>query len=260
VTASLSRACDSDLVLAVFAHPDDESLACGGTLARLADAGVHVVVICATHGERGSSDGTYHNGALARERARELAAAATALGVRELILFDYPDGDLRWSHVTRLHAELVMFMRRRRPAAVITFDEDGLYWHPDHIGIHERVLTATRSLGFPGPPLYGVTIERGIMPAIIDVARSDGWVPPQQGFWSLPPDAFGKFAAPHTITVDVANWVDRKLTAIGAHRTQMGATHPFSRLSRDLARQWLGREFFRRIDNPANGSSVIERL
>jgi LmbE family N-acetylglucosaminyl deacetylase len=249
-----------ELVLAVFAHPDDESLACGGTLARLADSGAHVVVMCASHGERGSNDGTYHNGALAGERARELSEAAAALGVHELMVFDFPDGNLRWSHVTGFHAELVMFMRRRRPSAVITFDEDGLYWHPDHIGVHERVLTATRSLGFPPPPMYGVTFERGVMTAIVDAARAHGWVAPDQGFWSLPPDAFGKYAAPATITVDVAEWVPRKLTAIGAHRTQMGLEHPFSQLSPAHARQWLGREFFRRIDGSADGSSPIERL
>jgi LmbE family N-acetylglucosaminyl deacetylase len=248
-----------DLVLAVFAHPDDESLACGGTLARLADAGIHVAVMCASHGERGSHDGTYHNGALAAERARELTEAASALGVHELIVFDFPDGNLRWSHVTGFHAELVTFMRRRRPTAVITFDEDGLYWHPDHIGVHERVLTAARSVGSAAPALYGVTIERGIMDAIVDDARAHGWMPPSQGFWSLPPDAFGKYALPHTITVDVADWVPRKLAAIGAHRTQMGTGHPFAQLSADHARLWLGREFYRRID-PSNGPSLIEQL
>ena len=74
--------------------------------------------------------------------------------MQELILLDYPDGDLRWSHVTGFNAEILLFLRRRRPAAVITFDEDGLYWHPDHIGVHERVLTAVRSLGAEAPPLY----------------------------------------------------------------------------------------------------------
>ena len=249
-----------EVVLAVFAHPDDESLVCGGTLARLADAGAHVVVMCATHGERGSNDGTYKNGALGRERARELAHAASALGVQELILLDYPDGDLRWSHVTGFHAELLLFLRRRRPAAIITFDEDGLYWHPDHIAVHERVMTATRSLGAAAPPLYVVTIERGIMTAIVEDAQTRGWVAPDRGFWSLPPDAFGKCAVPYTITVDVAEWVPRKLEAIGAHRTQMGVAHPFAQLSADHARQWLGREFFRRIDMPSGGTPVIEQL
>jgi LmbE family N-acetylglucosaminyl deacetylase len=258
--AGLTAGRESALVLAVFAHPDDESLACGGTLARLSDAGVHVVVMCASHGERGSNDGTYHNGALACERARELAEAAAALGVHELILFDFPDGNLRWSQVTGFHAELVAFMRRRRPEAVITFDEDGLYWHPDHIGVYERVITAARSLGCAAPPLYGVTIARGIMNAIVDDARLHGWEAPAQGFWSLPPDAFGKYAVPYTIAVDVSDWVPRKLRAIGAHRTQMGPAHPFSRLSPDDARRWLGREFYRRIDDASEGSSIIENL
>ncbi len=258
--AGLELGSEPALVLAVFAHPDDESLACGGTLARLSDAGVHVVVMCASHGERGSNDGTYHNGALACVRARELTEAAAALGVHELILFDFPDGNLRWSHVTGLHAELVTFMRRRRPAAVITFDEDGLYWHPDHIGVHERVITAARSVGFAAPPIYGVTMARGTMSAIVDDARSHGWQAPAQGFWSLPPDGFGKYAAPYTIAVDVSDWVPRKLAAISAHRTQMGPEHPFSRLSSDDARRWLGHEFYRRLDEASEGSSFLEDL
>ena len=73
------------------------------------------------------------------------------------------------------------------------------------------------------------------MTAIVGRCAGAGWVAPDQGFWSLPPDAFGKCAVPHTITVDVAAWVPRKLEAIGAHRTQMGTAHPFSQLSPDDA-------------------------
>ena len=116
-------------VLAVFAHPDDESLACGGTLARLADLGARVVVMIASHGERGAQTGPARDEALGLARAIEMRAAATALGVSDLVIWDHPDGDLRWSHVTEFHADLVLFMRCHAPAAVITFGEDGLYWH-----------------------------------------------------------------------------------------------------------------------------------
>jgi LmbE family N-acetylglucosaminyl deacetylase len=66
---------EGQLVLAVFAHPDDESLACGGTLARLVDCGAHVVIMCATHGEL-SAERTGRDAALARTRAFELSEAA----------------------------------------------------------------------------------------------------------------------------------------------------------------------------------------
>src|SRR5262245_33457322 len=112
-------------VLAVFAHPDDESLACGGTLARLADAGLRVVLVMASHGERGSHLGPIRDDELGEIRTRELQAAATTLGVAELVVLDHPDGDLRWARVTEFQAQLTLMMRHYAPAAVITFGEDG---------------------------------------------------------------------------------------------------------------------------------------
>src|SRR4029450_12853069 len=87
-------------VLGIFAHPDDESLACGGTLARLADAGARVIVMCASQGEAGSlcDPSLVPEGeSRACGRVRELNDAAAVLGVSEVIILDHPDGDLRWS-------------------------------------------------------------------------------------------------------------------------------------------------------------------
>src|SRR5436190_13731696 len=235
-------------VLAVFAHPDDESLACGGTIARLADAGARVVVVCASHGERGSHSGPMRDDSLGRTRAEEIRAAARTLGVAELILLNHPDGDLRWCEVSELHAELVMFMRRHAPAAVITFGEDGLYWHLDHIGIHERTTSAVRAFGADAPALYYVTIPVGVMTAIVDHAAARGWTAPPKGFWSLTPNAFGLAAKPPTVIVDVGDWASRKLAAIQCHQSQTAAGDPFGSLSPDQARRWLGTEHFHRVD------------
>ncbi|MGC4085093.1 MAG: PIG-L deacetylase family protein [Vicinamibacterales bacterium] len=251
---------DGQIVLAVFAHPDDESLACGGTLARLAAAGAHVVVMCASHGERGSHIGPVRNDALGRERAGEMRDAADALGVAEVRLLSHPDGELRWAEVTGFSAEIVLFLRRYRPAAVITFGEDGLYWHPDHIGVHERVLTAVRALGPDAPPLYYVTMPHGVMPEIVDTARARGWAPPVKGFWSITPESFGLLAEPHTIEVNVEEWVERKLAGILAHKSQMGDGHPFANLDPADARRWLGREFFRRADLAGRPGAILEQL
>ncbi len=233
-------------ILAVFAHPDDESLSCGGTLARLSDMGVRLVLVSASRGERGSHTGPARDEALGLARVVELRQAAAALGAAEVIVLDHPDGDLRWADVTALNAELVMLVRHHQPSAVITFGEDGLYWHPDHVAIHERTTTAVQSLGTDAPPLYYVTMPPGVMHNIVTAARARGWTPPPKGFWSLVPEAFGIHAEPPTIVVDVARWVPRKLAAIGCHRSQLGDGDPFSRLGERDAHTWLGTEHFRR--------------
>jgi len=258
--SSSSPRLQGQVVLAVFAHPDDESLACGGTLARLADEGAHVVVMCASHGERGSDIGPVRDDALGRARAMEIRHAADALGIAEVRLLSHPDGDLRWAQVTDFNAAIVLFLRRYQTAAVITFGEDGLYWHPDHIGVYERVITALTALGAEAPPLYFVSMPQWVMPEIVHTARARGWAPPVKGFWSIVPESFGLLAEPHTIEVDVQECVPRKLAAIVAHRTQMGAAHPFSALAPADARRWLGAEYFRRARTAGRPGTILEQL
>src|SRR5262252_3390818 len=162
-------------VLAVFAHPDDESLMCGGTIARLADAGVRVILMCASRGERGSvSDPSLvaDGDTLGRVRTAELEDAAAILGIAEVIALDHADGDLRWRDVPQLHAEIVAAILRYQPQAVLTFAENGLYWHMDHIGVHERTFTAVKSFGADAPPLYYVTMPKGIIRDVVDAVHA----------------------------------------------------------------------------------------
>ena len=246
-------------VLAVFAHPDDESLACGGTLTRLADAGVRVVLLCGSRGESGSiSDPSLvPDGDLGRVRATELGQAAAVLGVAEVIQEDHPDGDLRWEDVPEFHAEIVAALQRYRPDAVITFAEDGLYWHLDHIGVHERTYTAVKSLGADAPALYYVTMPKGVMREVVEAAlakRGDS------SFWGIEPDAFGDSAVPPTFSIDVRKWVPRKLAALRCHRTQMGSNNPIAWIDEDEARRWLGVEYFRRSTLDGANHSVLEEF
>jgi LmbE family N-acetylglucosaminyl deacetylase len=246
-------------VLAVFAHPDDESLACGGTLARLAELGTEVVLMCASHGERGSPAGPARDASLGRTRTGEARAAAAALGLRRVIVLDHPDGDLRWADVTTLCADIALAVRRYRPAAVITFGSDGLYWHLDHVGVHERTTTAVRSLGGNAPRLYYATMARGAIRSIRDAAIAGGWTPPQSGFWSLAPDAFGIGVPPSDIVVDVEPWTPRKLAAIRCHRTQMGAD-PFSYVPEREARAALAVEYFHSPPGQPGGEKLLEAI
>ena len=250
-------------VLGIFAHPDDESLACGGTLARLADAGARVVVMCASRGEAGSTcdpslvaDGD----SLGSVRARELRDAAAILGVAEVIVLDHPDGDLRWDHVPELHAEIVLMLEHYRPDAVITFAEDGLYWHLDHIGVHERTYTAVLSLGAAAPPLYYVTMPEGIMLRVVEAAHAKSGAPPDSSLWGIAADAFGHCATPPTFVIDVRHWVPRKLAALRCHRTQIGPGNPIAWISDDEARQLLGMEQFRRSPLDTTGDLILEHL
>jgi N-acetyl-1-D-myo-inositol-2-amino-2-deoxy-alpha-D-glucopyranoside deacetylase len=249
-------------VLAIFAHPDDESLACGGTLARLADAGARVILLCASRGEAGSmSDpALVPDGDLGGVRTRELREAAGVLGVAEVLIFDHPDGDLRWDHVSEFHEEIVKAIRTYRPDAVITFAEDGLYWHLDHIGVHERTYTAVRSFGADAPPLYYVTIPAGVMRELVEAAHAKGGAPPDSSFWGIAPDAFGLKAKPAGFVIDVRDWAPRKLAALRCHRTQMGPNNPIAWIDEDEARRWLGVEHFRRAPLESSNGSVLEAL
>jgi len=249
-------------ILAVFAHPDDESLACGGTLARAADAGARIMLLCATRGERGSiSDAALvPDGDLGRVRTSELREAAAILGVTDVAIFDHPDGDLRWADIPELHDEIVSAIRRWQPDAIVTFDEDGLYWHLDHVGVHERTLTAVQSLGANAPPLYLVTMPKGAMRELVEAAHAKGGAPPDSSLWGIAPDVFGFEAEPPTFVVDVRPWIERKLAALRCHRTQMGPGNPIAWIDEAAARRWLGVEQFRRAPIESAGDGILEPL
>jgi LmbE family N-acetylglucosaminyl deacetylase len=251
-------------VLAVFAHPDDESLMCGGTLARLADAGVRTIVICGSRGEHGSvcdSSLVPDDGDLGDVRVAELKAAAAVLGVHELIILDHKDGDLRWREVLEFHTEIVAAIRTFQPDAVITFAENGLYWHLDHIGVHERTYTAVKSLGANAPPLYYVTMPKGLIHRLVDAARTKGGAPGDSSFWGLEPDTFGESELSNSFSIDVRPWTARKMAALRCHRTQMGAGNPIAWIDDDDARRCLGVEYFRRAElGNATSKSVLDAL
>jgi LmbE family N-acetylglucosaminyl deacetylase len=250
-------------ILAVFAHPDDESLMCGGTLARLADDGVRVVLICASRGERGSTSdpALCPDGDLGAVRVRELERAAAVLGISDVIALDHSDGDLRWHDVPEFHADIVRTIERYRPDAVITFAENGLYWHLDHIGVHERTFTAVQSFGADAPPLFYVTMPIGVIGELVDAAHGKRGAPEDASFWGIAPEAFGEDDMTPSFVVDVRPWIGRKLAALRCHRTQMGANNPIAWIDEQEATRWLGSEYFRRSPLPCRQpTSVLERL
>jgi LmbE family N-acetylglucosaminyl deacetylase len=172
--------------MAVLAHPDDESLGVGGTLARYAREGVETFVVTATRGQRGRyASGPDHPGpdALGRIREAELRAAARALGVCEVRLLDYPDADLDRADSAEAVARIVAMLRRVRPQVVITFDPFGAYGHPDHIAICQFTTAAVLAAADasyvldPAHAAYGVpdaavgAADAGPSPTAADVSR-----------------------------------------------------------------------------------------
>ncbi len=135
-------------LLAVFAHPDDESFAAGGTLARYAAAGAVVRLVTATRGEagRGRTDPVLR-GAL---REQELRRAAQVLGVKNLRILGYSDGRLARADRPLLVSRLVALFRDLRPQVVITFGPDGISGHPDHTAIGEATTEAFSLAGRAG--------------------------------------------------------------------------------------------------------------
>jgi len=132
-------------LMCIFPHPDDETLGTGPMLAKYAAEGVETSVVCATAGQRGWPDdrpGYPGLEGLGRIRERELRAACAVLGVRDVVLLDYMDGELDHADPERIIGELVYHLRRIRPQVVVTFGPDGGYGHPDHIAMSQFAQAA----------------------------------------------------------------------------------------------------------------------
>ena len=298
-------------LLAIFAHPDDESITCGGLLAWCAHLGADVALLCLTRGEHGrdcrepvnggpphGQDASPHGqdasgrgrpaGDLARTRGRELECAARELGVKRMTLLEHEDGMLPWIDGARLEADIEAAIRRQRPDAVITFDEDGVYGHPDHVTVHERTTAVVAGLDEPAPTLYYATVPPGAMRAVADHAarklreRTDGAVPgvarhvgrgrdtreiggaprapgpcPTSILGVGDPDAFGAEAPAPTLVVDAGAFAAAKLAALACHATQFrgGA---LATITPEDAPRLLGVEHYRRAAAGATGPSFLD--
>ena len=132
-------------LMCVLAHPDDESLGTGGTLAKYAAEGVDTYLVTATRGERGRfGDNGVRPAAevVASTREAELLAAAKELGIREVEFLGYPDGGLDAVDPAAAQEAIARHLRRVKPHVVITFGPEGAYGHPDHIAISQLTTAA----------------------------------------------------------------------------------------------------------------------
>lgn len=132
-------------LLAVFAHPDDESMGMGGTLAKYSAEGVETHLVCASRGERGwfgpeeQDPGPERLGQL---RTTELENAVKELGMKSLSFLGYIDGDVDKANHAEAIEKTVTHIRKIKPQVVVTFPPDGNYGHPDHIAIGQFTSAA----------------------------------------------------------------------------------------------------------------------
>ncbi len=218
------------------AHPDDESIGCGGVMRKAADEGHRVVLVVATRGEHGEvSDGFLRDGEqLWQRRVIETEAAAEILGVQRVEFLGYRDSGMMgeptndvagsfWTAPIEEAAERLAAILREENADVLTiYDDHGGYGHPDHIQVH-RVGTRAAELQSVGR-VYQGTMNRDYMKrglAVMSTAQPDGegageQLPDPANF-----DTFGTPEADLTARVDVTAYSPVKRSAMRAHASQI---------------------------------------
>ncbi len=257
-------------LLAVLAHPDDESLGTGGTLAKYAAEGTEVFLLTATRGERGSYRGVrpgdpQHPGPaeLGRIRERELRAAASTLGVREVSLLDYGDQRLDAADPRSVVADIARELHRVTPDVVVTFGPDGAYGHPDHVAISQFTTAAVVAAAGHRPGSDG-------SPHSVSKLYYIAW---PESTWAAYQSAVRKLHA----TVDgiervVTPWPDWAITtvidtreiwptvwrAVSCHESQVAAYDRLRQLTPEHHEGLWSRQSFYRAFSTVNGGRIRE--
>jgi len=237
------------------AHPDDEAIATGGTMARAAAEGHRVVLVTATGGELGERPDGIESGVALRElRAQETEVACTALGIDVGRFLGYRDsgmaGDEANAHPECFAAADIDEAARRLAdildevsADVLTvYDDHGGYGHPDHIQVHRVGIRAAEMAGTER--VFESTADRDHMRGVFSSmfeAGVDGFETPSDDFDF---ESFGEPAGAITTRVDVVDFLEPKRAAMAAHRSQIAETSFFLALPDDIFRAAWGEETF----------------
>ena len=255
-------------LLAVFPHPDDETLGMGPTLAKYSAEGVETYLICATRGERGWNGPEEENPgleALGKIRERELHCAAEALGLREVTHLDYIDGDLDQAVPSAVIADLVKHIRRIRPQVVVTFSYDGNYGHPDHIALSQFATAAIVCAADAGYidladqpthrvlKLYHMVDSKDLVKAINQAIGGisipvDGIERKQVGWddWAI------------TTRIETGDYFDKVWKAVLCHQSQLPGYGPLVDLPRDTLKKFFSTGNFVRAFSLINGGRKVE--
>lgn len=241
-------------LVSFHAHPDDEALLTGGTLARAAAEGHRVVLVTATAGEEGLTAPELREGGLAGRRVEELRTAAAALGCARVEVLGYPDSGsdperqrpdgFAWLDPEGPAERLAVLLREERADVLTTYDPRGGYGHPDHRQVHRVGALAAAKAGTS--VVLEATIDRE---RLARAARVLAWIPGLSRL--VPKDRFaGAYTDRSQLTheVDVRRQLRPKLAALAAHASQAtGGVRTVAlllRLPGPLVAPVLGREWF----------------
>jgi LmbE family N-acetylglucosaminyl deacetylase len=254
-------------VLAVFPHPDDETLGLGSTLARYSAEGVETSLICATRGERGWFDSEGPDpgfDGVAKIREAELRCAAEHLGLHEVCFLDYIDGDVDRAEPQEIIAKIVTQIRRIRPQVVVTFSPDGAYGHPDHIALSQFTNAA---LMCAADATYGNSEQSHrvakfyYMVDSVDVVNAAN-----EAFGGISMDIDG-VTRHHvgwpdwqiTTRLDNNKYADRVRHAIHCHKSQLPGYGPIAEWTADEVANVFGIGHFYRAFSLVNSGRKLER-
>lgn len=255
-------------LMCVLAHPDDESLGVGGTLAKYAGEGVETYLVTATRGERGRFGDAVEKppmNLIGETRERELRTAAKVLGIREVSFLDYIDGDLDQAEPREATARIVRHIRRVRPHVVITFAPDGAYGHIDHIAISQLTLAAVVSAADTGYQNGEPQEAHRVSKLYFMAWTKTKWAAYQDAFKDLKYNVDGveRRAEPWPdweITTEVdtrAHW-KTVWEAVNCHQTQLTIYRKLEHLAPEYHEGLWGSQQFYRVFSLVNGGRQRE--
>jgi LmbE family N-acetylglucosaminyl deacetylase len=247
--------------MCVLAHPDDESLGMGGTLAHYASEGVATYLLTATRGERGRyGDSPVSPGPdiVGRAREAELLAAARELGLSQVRILGYPDGGLDAVDPGPAIANIAGHLRRVRPQVVLTFGPDGAYGHPDHIAISQltsAAITCAADSSFGGEyephrvsKLYFLAWSAKLWRAYQAALRELVFTVDGERRQATPWPDWAITTAVDTRHVSAAVW-----RAVSCHKTQMSIYHTLADLPEEHRQSLWGAQEYYRVFSTVNG-------
>jgi LmbE family N-acetylglucosaminyl deacetylase len=260
---------DNLKLLAVFAHPDDESMGIGGTLAKYAAEGVETYLVCATRGERGwfgSEDTDPGLERVGEIRTEELEAAGRALSLKEIQFLNYIDGDLDRADPKDAIGKIVAHIRRIKPQVVVTFAHDGNYGHPDHIAISQLTHAA---IVCTADPSYIDSDKRpphrvSKLYYFVDSEEFANFFMKYLGEIEFPVDDHVRGEAAWkdwmiTTRIDISSTWKTTWEAISCHQSQLPSLGPLMDLPEDEIRQLLTLQgTFYRVFSLVNGGRKME--